>query len=321
MTQLLDPATLAKLRPLGLRAQRIARGVWAGIHPSPSKGASIEFAEHKQYSQGDELRHLDWKIFGKSDKLFVKQFEAETNIAALFVLDTSGSMGYCGSEMSPDVNPGDVDTGDNRRGHELGVGSVSKLAYAAMMSAGLAHVLQGQQDAVGLACGADQLDLFVPPRPGPKQLAQLFHELEAIEPRGESHLREILRPVLEAHRRRTLILLFTDGFDLTEEDWSALRQLRSRGHELAFFHMLDPYELSFPFQSWSDFQGLEGESPVQVDPMAQRESYLRRIDAFIEDVRERCIGSEINYLRVVTSEPLDRPLLAFLMSRRRGGGR
>ena len=321
MSELLDPATLAKLRPLGLRAQHIAQGVWAGMHRSPSKGASIEFAEHKQYSQGDELRHLDWKIFGKSDRLFVKQFEAETNIAALFVLDTSGSMGYCSGEMSPAINLAEVDIGPDKRAEKLGIGAVSKLAYATMMSAALAHLLQGQQDAVGVACGAEKLEKFVPPRPGPKQLAALFHELEAVKAQGRSHLKELLRPVLEAHRRRMLIALFTDGFDMDEDDWSALRQLRSRGHELSFFHLLDPFELSFPFQSWSDFHGLEGEQPVQVDPAAQRESYLRRIDAFVEDVREKCIRGEMNYLRVVTSEPVDRPLLTYLLSRNRGGAR
>ncbi len=310
MTALLDPAVLAKIKPLGLRAQRIAEGLWSGLHSSRLKGASLEFSEHKQYNPGDELRHLDWKVLAKSDRLFVKQFENETNIQAVFVVDTSGSMGYC-SGGTPAGG-----TADSAASLPPGSAAVSKLSYSVSLAAALAWLLKEQQDAVGLAAGAGGLAGYLPPRRGPKQLAQLFERLESLRAGGGSSLAALCRPVLESQSRKTLVAVFTDFLGETEEDWALLRQLRSRGNEVVLFHVLDPFEITFPFNQWSDFEGLEGEAPVQVDPEAQRESYLRRFRAFLEGVERRCVENEIHYVRTTTDEPLDGPLTRYLVSRR-----
>ncbi len=311
MSHLLDPAVLAKLEPVSLRAQRIAEGLWGGIHPSRLKGASVEFSEHKQYSPGDELRHLDWKVYAKSDRLFIKQFEDETNIQAYAVMDASGSMGYCSREMAPAASVGAVP----ERG-TIAPGPVSKLAYASLLAAGLCYLLEGQQDAVGIVAGGGAPDIFQPPRRGRKQLAQVLQAIESLRPSGPSNLAALCGPILESHERKSLVAIFTDLLGATEDDWTALRQLRARGNEIVLFHVLDPFEVHFPFQGWSDFDGLEGEAPVQADPVAQRPQYLSRFRAFLEDCRGRCVSREIAYERALTDEPVDRPLLSYLLSRR-----
>jgi len=312
MSNLLDPAVLAKLEPVSLRAQRIAEGLWGGIHPSRLKGASLEFSEHKQYSQGDELRHLDWKVFAKSDRLFIKQFEDETNIQAFSVIDASGSMGYCSREMAPDASVGAVP----ETGGGVPPGPVSKLFYASLLAAGLSYLLEGQQDAVGIVGGGDSPRVFQPPRRGRKQLALVLQALESLRASGPSNLAALCRPILESHERKSLVAIFTDLLGATEGDWTALRQLRARGNEVVLFHILDPFEVYFPFQGWSDFDGLEGEAPVQADPVVQRADYLSRFGAFLEDCRGRCVSREIAYERALTGEPVDRPLLSYLLSRR-----
>lgn len=316
MSELLEPAALAKLRSAGLRAQRIAEGLWAGIHPSRLKGASIEFSEHKQYAPGDELRHLDWKVLAKSDRLFVKQFEDETNIQAYWLIDSSGSMGYASGEETAEVDLAHAVNGAALPLARVDRAPATKLHYATMMAAGLSHLLITQQDAVGLSAGNSEGATTLPPRRGPRYLLQLLETLEDLRASGAGSIAKLVRPVLESQRRRSLVVLFSDLFDAREEDWTALRQLRARGNEVAVFQILDPFEVSFPFQGWSDFEGLEGEEPVQVDPQAQREDYLRRFSAFLNECRERCSRAEIAYIRSLTTESLDTPLLAFLLSRR-----
>jgi uncharacterized protein (DUF58 family) len=281
---------LAKLSGLKLRARVVMEGVLSGLHKSPHQGQSVEFAEHKEYAPGDELRHLDWKAYGKFDKYYVKRFEHETNLRGYLLVDASGSMGYQS-------------------------GALSKLEVASVLAAALGHVLIRQQDAAGLTVLSNGRLTDVPPRAAAGHLQTLLQALEEVVPRGETDLFQAADHLAETASHRSLVCVFSDLMDEHEGALKRLLQLRARHHDVAVFHVLDPAELTFPFEDPTRFLSMEDDRQLEVNAREIRQSYLEEIGAFLEGVRAACTAADVTYLRVRTDEPLDQVLVRFLADR------
>ena len=292
----LDPSALARFGRLELLARLVVEGVTAGLHRSPFKGFSVEFAEHRQYGPGDEIRHIDWRAFGKTDRYYVKEFEEETNLKAYLVVDSSGSMGYAGQ-------------------------TISKLEHARRMAASLAYLMIGQRDAVGLVTFDSALRSMIPPRSAPNHFSVLCRQLEATNSGGETALGGILHSLAERIARRGLVIILSDGFDDLDNLVSALKHLRHRRHEDLFFHILAPEEEEFPFTRPVQLRNLERpDHRLRVDPLARRAVYLERFHSFCQGLKERVRAMGADYHRASTAEPVEKILLDYLSSRSRRGG-
>jgi uncharacterized protein (DUF58 family) len=285
---LLDPVALQRLDTMTLRARYVVEGTLWGIHRSPHHGQSVEFAEHKTYAPGDDLRHIDWKAYGKFDKYYVKKYEEETELWGYLLLDCSGSMGYARS------------------------GAVTKLTYAAYLAASMAYLLLRQQDRVGVIRFAAAERLYLPPRSRAGHLADVMLALEEAKPHGPTDLVGVLTQVSEVARRRSLIVLLSDLFDPSPQVAGLLRKLRARGHEVVVFHVLDDDETEFPFADLTLFESMEGPEKVLCDPHGVREAYLEELQRFLTATREVCVGADIEYHRVSTGTPLDVALIDFM---------
>ncbi len=287
---LLDPQALARLSTVKLRARAVVEGVLSGMHKSPHQGQSVEFAEHKEYAPGDEIRHIDWKAYGKLDKYYVKRFEHETNLRAFIALDASASMRF-------------------------GSGPLNKFQVGATLAAALAWLLIRQQDAVGLLLlkegGAD----YVPPRAAAGHLQALLHVLEGCKPSGATNLGAAAELLSERAGRRAALFYITDLFDPAPAALEKLLQLRVRKNEISVFHVLDPAELDFPYQENTLFTSMEDERAAQANPREIRESYLEQLRDFVEGARRTCAERDCDYELVRCDEPLDRLLLRFLARR------
>jgi uncharacterized protein (DUF58 family) len=298
-TATLDPTALARFGRLELIARLVVEGVMAGLHKSPFKGFSVEFAEHRQYGPGDEIRHIDWRAFGKTDRYYVKEYEEETNLKAYLVIDSSGSMGYAGR-------------------------TVSKFEHARRLAAALAYLAISQRDAVGLVTFDTALRTMIPPRSAPNHFSVICQALEQAQPGGETPLSGILDALAERIRRRGLVIVVSDGFDEIDALTSALRHLRHRHHEVLFFHTLAPEEEEFPFQRAARFRNLERrDHDLRVDPLALRRVYLERFRTFCQTLTERIRGMDADYHRASTAVAVEQTLLDYLASRsrsRRGRG-
>ena len=262
----LDPTALDRFGRLELLARLVVEGVMSGLHKSPFKGFSVEFAEHRQYGPGDEIRHIDWRAFGKTDRYYVKEYEEETNLKAYLVVDTSGSMGYAGR-------------------------TVSKFEYARQLAAGLAYLMISQRDAVGLITFDSAVRSMIPALSAPSHFSILCKVLSDARVGGETPLSGILHALAERIRRRGLVIIMSDGFDKLDDLANALRHLRHRRHEVLFFHVLAPEEEEFPFRRPARFRNLERqEQRLLVDPAAMRKAYLENFNAFCAGLVERIAG-------------------------------
>ncbi len=292
---LLDAQTLSKLKGVKLRARAVVDGVLSGLHKSPHQGQSVEFAEHKEYAPGDELKHLDWKAYGKFDKFYVKRFEHETNLRAVMVVDTSGSMGY-------------------------GSGSLTTLDVAKVLAATISHLLVRQQDAAGVSLVSGGTIREIPPRAAATHLNVVLDALENAEATGSTDLATVADQLADKLPRRALVCLFSDFFDDRADALKRLLSLRARKHDLAIFQLVDPAELTFPFDDPTLFLSLEDDRHIEVNPREIKQSYLEEFNAFLDATRQACTAADVDYERVRTDEPLDQVVLRFL-SRRSGGGR
>ena len=289
--ELLEPEALARLKGLHLRARRVVDGLLQGIHRSPHHGSSIEFAEHKEYSPGDEIRHIDWKAYGRLDKYYVKKFEQETNLRAWSVIDVSASMEY-GAE-----------------------GALTKLEYASVLAASLGFLLLRQQDAVGLVTFAEAVEAVLPPRARLGHLTHYCQLLEQARPRGGTSLEAGLQRLSEQLRKRGVIHVFSDFFADTGRCFEVLRQLAIRGHQITVFLVLDGDEIDFPFDQMTLFEGMETRKRLLVEPKLVREAYLERLVQHRERLRQACLESRIDFVEVDTRRRPDRLLLEWLRSR------
>jgi len=282
-----DPKVLTGLKYLYLRARFVVNGVMVGIHPSQSKGLSSEFEEHRGYSQGDDIRHIDWKAYAKFDRYFIKEYRETTNLKAYIVMDSSSSMGY-------------------------GSDGVSKFDYGSTLAASLAYLMLKQQDAVGLITFSNRIEKIIPPKATHDHLFAILKELEDRIPQGETSAASVLQELAASLKRRSLVILISDLLDKPEEVTRGLKQLRSRGSDIMVFHILDKDELQFPFREPSLFQDMEEDLKLLADPIAIRSAYLKAIHSLIEGYRESCASTLIDYSLFDTSIDLDRALVRYL---------
>jgi uncharacterized protein (DUF58 family) len=263
----------------------------SGLHKSPFKGFSVEFAEHRQYGPGDEIRHIDWRALGKTDRYFVKEYEEETNLKAYLVVDTSGSMGYAGR-------------------------TASKFEYARQLAAALSYLMISQRDAVGLVTLDTELRAMIPPKSAPSHFSILCKSLEQANVGGEAPLSGLLHSLAGRIKRRGLIVVLSDGFDKLEDLTASLRHLRHRHHEVLFLHILAPEEEEFPFRRPAKFRNLENVGQtLRVNPSALRAAYLEKFEAFCRDLKEAVRGMDADYHRVSTALTHERTLLDYLATR------
>jgi uncharacterized protein (DUF58 family) len=287
----LDPRTLASLEGLDLQARMVVEGYVAGMHPSPYHGFSVEFAEHREYVPGDDIRHIDWKVWSKTDKLYLKQYEEETNLLLYLLLDTSESMGY--------------HSGDN----------VTKLEYAEFIVAALAYMILQQQDSVGLALFDDAVRRYLKPAGQPSQLKEVLHLLDVTPAREKSDLGLVFNDLAERFKKRGVVAVFSDLFDEVARVITGLKHFRHRRHEVIVFHILDPAEIDFPFRDPTMFKGLEGMADILTDPHALRRAYQDELQAFQREMEKECRMIDIDYVPLRTDQSLDVPLSSYLASR------
>jgi uncharacterized protein (DUF58 family) len=290
----LDPLDLAKLASMSVRARVIVEGAFAGMHHNPHAGTSIEFAEHKEYAPGDDIRHLDWKAVGRVGRYYIKRYEDETEMRTFLVVDASASMGY----------------------GRLGI---TKLQYASYLAAALGYLLAQQGDPAGLVLFDEGTRQYLPPRTRGGHIRDLLLALEGAYPAGRTQPGRALGHVGELADRRSLVVLMSDLLDAPSDLADRLRQLRSRGHDVTLFHLLDPDEVELPFEDLTEFEGIEPEDTrrLLVDPRDLAASFRRESLALRERWRLACLESRVEYQFATTSEPPAEVLRAFLFGRQR----
>jgi uncharacterized protein (DUF58 family) len=291
----LDAATIAKLGAMDVRARTVVEGFVAGLHKSPYKGFSVEFAEHRQYMPGDPVKSIDWKVYGKSDRFYVKEFEEETNLRAYLVLDGSASMGFSSA------------------------GGVSKFDYARYLSAALAYLMIRQQDSVGMLLFDEEIRRFIPPRSAGKHLHVILSELERAKPASTTGLATTLHRLADQVKRRGLVILMSDLFDDQEKVLFALRHFRHKRNEVVVFHVLDVAERNFDFERESIFRDMETNQEMLIRPWEIRGEYKKSVTNWIARYRRSCREIGVDYVPMHTETQFDTALLAYLDKRRRLG--
>jgi uncharacterized protein (DUF58 family) len=290
--RLLDPHFVSKLTRLDLTARLVVEGFLTGLHRSPYHGFSVEFAEHRQYMPGDPLRHLDWRVLAKSDRKYIKQYEEETNLRAMLLVDTSASMGY-------------------------GSHGVTKLDYARQLAASLAYLMLRQNDAVGMFAFATGRAELIPPRSTLGHARPLLLLLERLTPGGATDFTSSLHSLAERMTRRGLVILISDLLDEPERIAQAIHHFRHRKHEVLVFHVLDPQEVAFDFEREAVYVDLESGERVTTRPQELRPDYRARVSAWRDQIRQFCIEKRAEYVPLTTDQPYDRALLEYLSKRAR----
>jgi uncharacterized protein (DUF58 family) len=291
----LDPRTLARISGLDLRARLIVEGLMTGMHRSPYQGASVEFAQHRPYVFGDDIRHVDWKVLGKTDRVYLKQYIEETNLHLICVVDASESMGY----------------GTIGEGKE----TWTKYDHATAIAASLSYMAIQQQDSVGLAVFDNQLKKYLKPSNSPGQWKTITHELTLVPRMAKTGTGHVLDQLAEKLTHRSLIVVLSDFFDDMEGIKKGLTHLRYKKHEMMVFQVLDPMEIEFPFEDVTLFKGLEGLGELLTEPRALREGYLEQLNQFTETMKKMCRGMHVDFQRMNSGEPLDVALSSFLATR------
>lgn len=284
----LDPALLAKISDLALLARTVVDGFMHGQHRSMRKGSSLDFAEHRSYQPGDDLRRIDWRVYGRTDRFYIKEYDADTNASVLFAVDTSGSMNY-------------------------GSGTVTKFAYARMLAASLAWLSQAQGDRVGLATFTQALVDVIPP--SVRHLQRMLHTLAATTPGGPSQLVASIEKLGLLSQRAGIIVLVTDCYEQPDALGRAVDALRMHGHDLIVFHVVDPAERELPGDDDTTFEDAESGNLLPLKPRALRDKYQSLVRAHHEALQSRFAAAGADYVRLDTSEPLDRALHAYLDAR------
>jgi uncharacterized protein (DUF58 family) len=288
----IDPAVLATLDNLEMRARVIVEGFIAGLHKSPKRGFSVEFTDYRHYIRGDDMRHVDWKLYGRTDKLYIKQYEDETNVRCFILLDSSASMGYAS-------------------------GSMSKLEYGRTLASALAYFIMRQKDAVGLITFDEKVRDYIPAKARQLHLLRILRSLNELEAGTTT---DIVRPLTElamSLNRKSLVILISDMLEDEQATIKALQQLRAMGNEVIVFHVLDDQELNFNFNESSDFIDMESAETHITSPAAVRNAYLENLNNYLNDCRKRCQSSGVDYCLLNTSQPLDKALASYLTRRTR----
>lgn len=291
-----DPTELTKFAGLTLLARRVVEGFLTGIHRSPFKGFSIEFAEHRQYYPGDEIRHIDWRAFGKTDRYYIKEYEEETNLRLYLAVDASGSMRFRGTKAK-----------------------VSKFEYAQRVAASLAYLMLHQLDAVGMIVHDTEVRSLIPPKTSPKHLLNLLTTLEKATPGGETSLAPIWDQLANHHlKRRGMVIILSDFFDAIDPVIKALQHLKFRHHEVILMQILAPEEIDFPYDRATEFRSLERAGvQVRVDPRRLRQEYRANFEAFCADLKTQAGKLHFDYHRLRTDEPIEKALGIYLSRRQK----
>lgn len=291
-TRFLDPAVIARLGSLDLKARAIVEGFLSGLHRSPFKGFSVEFAEYRQYFPGDDLTTLDWKVYAKTDRHFVKKYEEETNLDCHILLDVSASMGYASQE-------------------------ITKLQYGSYLAAALAYLMNRQRDAVGFIAFDDHIAQMLPARARPGHLMSVLITLERLKLGTRTDVAKPLRDLAEAIHKRGLVVLISDLLDDPNRVIEGLKHFRYRGTEVIVFHLLDPAEIAFPFKKAARFRDMETDDEVLAIPDVVRDEYLQAVTDMIERYKRELRVAGIDYVLLETSVPLEHGLMSYLFTRRR----
>ena len=286
----LHPEAIARIARLELRARAVVEGVLAGLHKSPYKGQSVEFLQHREYVRGDDLRRVDWKVWGRQDRLYVKEFEEETNLRVTLLVDGSASMNYAS-------------------------GPLGKYDYAATLAASLAWLALSHGDAVGCCVFDDKIRANVPPRTKRSHLASVVEVLETPRVGRPTAFLPVLRSLAETLPRRGLVMVISDLLGDRDGVFQGMQLLRKRGHDLVLLHVMDDDELDFPFEGPTRFEGLELPDAIACNPRSLRAGYLAAVDAFLADVRTRAAAVRCDYSLIRTGEPVDAALVKFLARR------
>ncbi|MBI4651250.1 DUF58 domain-containing protein [Candidatus Desantisbacteria bacterium] len=289
ISQFLQPDVLSKLSNLELVAKLVVEGFLSGLHKSPYKGFNVEFAEHRQYLPGDEIRYVDWKVFAKSDKFYIKQFEEESNLRCYIFFDCSRSMEY----GSP----------------------VNKFTYAKYLISTLSYLILRQRDSVGLITFNEKILRYIPPRTVPSHLHVIIDELKSIQTQSKTNISEVFHELAQKIKRRGLIIVISDLFDDPFNVINGLKHFRHKKHEVIVFQLLDNNELEFNFKDSYKFKELETDEEIMVNTSDVRKEYKKYIDTFITKYKRACYENYIDYILINTSTPYDHVLLSYLSER------
>lgn len=289
----LDPIFLSKLANMELVARCAVEGFFTGLHPSPFQGFSVEYSDHREYHPGDEMKFVDWKVFARSDRLYIKRFHQETNTTVYLLLDTSKSMAFTGGD------------------------SVRKIQYASFLAAALGYLMLKQGDSTGLVSFADRITAQIPPASRRTHLSAILTALERNTASGRTNLAGILHTVADTTKRRGLIVLISDLLDDEGDIFQGLAHLKFLKHDVIVFHIIDHQELNLDYEGLIQFEDLESKDKVRAFPQSIRSNYQQRVGAFLDDVKKTLGTSGIDYCLLDTSEALDRALIAYLVKRRR----
>jgi len=289
--KLLDPKAIARAEALGMNARFIVEGYMAGEHKSPYRGFAIEFAQHREYAPGDDVRHLDWKVQAKTERYYIKQYEQETNFVAHLLLDGSESMNYRSGELS-------------------------KLEYGKMMAACLAYVILHQRDAVALGIFDEEIREYLPRSDNRDNLFKIMKRLADFDATGETQVAEVLHGMANQVRRKGIMIVMSDFFDDEAAIVEGIQHLRFAGHEVILMQILDPYEIDFPFTGMVEFDGLENIPRVQTRPTQIKKTYHREFEDFRQRLRDACDRNQCHFVEVRTDQPLDEVLSNYLAFRK-----
>lgn len=288
----LNPEFIARLKGMHLKARLVVEGFLEGLHRSPFKGSSVEFAEYRPYIPGDNPKQIDWRVYGRTDRLYVKEYQEETNLRAYILLDSSGSMNYSSDK-------------------------ITKFEYASYLAGALIYLLIKQKDSVGLAYFDTEIRDFLPPRSSFPHMHLLFKKISEIKPGRETSISTALSQLAQKIKRRGLIILISDCFDFPEPFLETLRGLRYKKNELIVFQILDPQEIEFNFNLPLEMKDMETKKRMVVDPQKLRKEYREILDEFIQKISKGCKEHEIEHHLITTSQPLDKALFSYLGKRRR----
>lgn len=286
----LDPTVLAGLSNLELRARVVVEGFLSGLHKSPNRGFSVEFNDYRHYQRGDDMRHVDWKLYARSDKLYIKQYEDETNVRCMILLDTSGSMDYTS-------------------------GGVSKLNYGVTLASALAYFIMRQRDAVGLITFDEEIREYIPARCRQPHLMRILRTLAQVESGNKTNAVKPLSDLAASLTKKSMVILITDMLDDEERVINTLQNLRGMGNDIITFQIMDDAELNFPFNEASEFIDMENNETYITSPAAIRKAYLENLNEFLSFCRKKCQSSGVDYSLLNTAEPLDEALSSYMSKR------
>ncbi len=291
MSATLSPESLQQIKRLDLRARMVIRGFLQGLHSSPFQGFSVQFSEHRRYNRGDDPKLIDWLVYAKTDKYYVKRFEAETNLTGYLVMDLSSSMGFTESQ------------------------TMTKFEYATCLAASLTYLMNMQQDPVGLITFDEKMRANLPARSRRGHLGDVLAQLSKLKPAGQTDLPTCITQVAAMLKQHSLVMLFSDLLTDPDETISALARLRHGGHDVIVFHVMDEAEVNFPYDGPVQFEDSETGESISVDATGFREEYLQQLDEFRETFRAGCSNLRIDYVPLDTSMPFDKALTEYLIGR------